>query len=243
MGCALLADWGTSVTIGLTFQEQSGLNPAVSFVKPFGGNVPNPQTYALGLGASATANAQRVETIQFTYSNAARLQADMEHPYKDRSFTIPVSRTALGKLPKKGPNDVWYYKVMKDAPPCNKFQDGFLVDSNLKIGEFIYDKTIVANLHNDTSSDRRFAPFNTLTDQVAFTVSYGGNVTPVWKFIRVTADTNSTLFSATRTDTDTLVITLGPVQSQPRSIIQPNSNRQPRISTMGQWLASRSQMA
>jgi hypothetical protein len=39
---------------------------------------------------------------------------------------------------------------------------------------------------------------------------YGGNITPTWKFVRVSGSTNSPFYAATRTRTQDVAITLGP---------------------------------
>ncbi len=94
---------------------------------------------------------------------------------------------------------------------CDTSLDGFQIQSNLKIDDFIWDKATIAAYGNDTAAPRGFAPFSTFQDQLTFVVSYGGSVTPTWKIETVVAGTNSPLLSATRTDTDTLILTIGPL--------------------------------
>jgi hypothetical protein len=73
-----LSKWGTSVTLTLTWEDQSALNPSIAVLNPFenivkvfpkNGTITTAQSFGYGLGASGSANATRVETIQFTYSN------------------------------------------------------------------------------------------------------------------------------------------------------------------------------
>lgn len=187
-----VASWGTSVTLSLTFDEQSGLNPGVSIISPFqngfkvfpateGGNVSSPQSFTLGLGASATAHATRVETIQFTYTNADLLN------WAQKRFSI-------------------------DRDACNKTNTGIMIDSDLKIDDFIYDKATIATLGGVIGIiTRNSPPFNTFEEQITFVALLGGNVTPTWKFFRTAVDSNATLLSATRTNTNAITITLGPV--------------------------------
>jgi len=96
---------------------------------------------------------------------------------------------------------------------CQGYQNGVMIDSNLKIGQFIYDKAIVAGAAGEaTSKGVTTAPFSQLQFDLTFTASFSGSVSPTWKFTRTTVG-SGTLFSATRTDTDEVIITLGPPTS------------------------------
>ena len=232
-----LKDWGTAITLAITAEDQSGLNPGLSLTTPFenkvftfpkGGNVTSPQSFSLGIGASATASATRAETIQFTYTNAGLLYA------------------AHGFLSENPSYD--------DA--CKFTQTGVMIDSDLKIWEFIYDKAVIAADSNaaayvqitkkveqkdacgkivttpacngatkptyvDTPIPGAFTKhpswplYNTFTENITFTATFGGNVTPTWKLARVSAVSSGSLLSATRTNTNQLTITMGPIQAQP----------------------------
>ena len=46
--------------------------------------------------------------------------------------------------------------------------------------------------------------------EITFVIIYGGNVTPSWKLVRVSANQGSTLFSAQRSKTQDLTISMGP---------------------------------
>jgi hypothetical protein len=88
---------------------------------------------------------------------------------------------------------------------CQSFQKGVLIDSNLKIGQFIYDKAVVA----DGVAQVKGQPFSQLQFEINFVASFSGNITPTWKFTRTTVNGSGSLLSATRTDTDDVIITLG----------------------------------
>jgi hypothetical protein len=98
-----------------------------------------------------------------------------------------------------------------DGPSCEQGLDGFQIQSNLKIDDFIWDKATVAATGNAQSTQRNWATYGVFQDQLTFVASYGGNVTPTWKIETVVLGTNSPLLSATRTNTDTLTITMGPL--------------------------------
>lgn len=192
-------DWGTAVTLTITAQEQSGLSPGVSFIKPLpnvvtpfpiGGNVSSSQSFTLGLGGSGSANATRTETIQFTFVNSALFAVAQKFP-----------------------------------STCKEYMDGAMIDGDLEIRQFIYDKAIVArmgnaSLYEGTPSNPAIAwqwpIYNTFTETINFVSSLSGNVTPSWKLARFSDNTGAgTLVNAQRTYTNQLVITIGPIGKRP----------------------------
>jgi hypothetical protein len=69
---------GTTVTQTITVADQSGIAPGITFIQPLqnaifhfptGGNVTSPQSFSFSLGITASANALRTETIQYTFPN------------------------------------------------------------------------------------------------------------------------------------------------------------------------------
>jgi hypothetical protein len=183
------SDWGTSATLTLTFEDESGLTPNATFTTPLAnwthafsnGTVSIAQSTSLAVGASGTANSTRTETIQFTYTN------------KDLLYWANA-------------------QLASDPNTCEKTNQGILIHSDLKIDQFIYDKMTIAALGNDIGRvNRDWPPFNTFQEQITFVAAYGGSVTPTWKFARTAVDPAGTLLSATRTDTDSLTVTLGEV--------------------------------
>ena len=54
-------------------------------------------------------------------------------------------------------------------------------------------------------------PYNTWTDEITFVSSYGATATPTWHLARSSANTSSNLVIAQRTNTNDLIITLGPL--------------------------------
>jgi hypothetical protein len=170
--------WGTAVTLTITAEDQSALNPGVSFTNP----LPSTQSFTLGLGASGSANTTRTETIQFTYIN----------------------------------DDLWAFARLNAKSngghvPCDSYQKGLMVDSDLKIAQFINDKVAIGSLGNGSSAYRGWYPFNTFTENLSFVASFGGNVTPTWKLTKFAANSSGTFLSATRTKTNQLTITIGPI--------------------------------
>jgi hypothetical protein len=178
-GLKWLPTWGTAVTLTLTVEDQTGLSPGVSLITPLpnrvfpfptGGNVTSPQSFSLSIGGTASVNALRTETIQYTIKNSDLL----------------------------------------DHPLCYPYGEGVLIDGDLKIREFIFDKAAVAATANGAWSLGR-PPYNTWTEEITFVSAYGGTVTPTWKLARLSAGASSNLVVGQRTNTNDLVITLGPL--------------------------------
>jgi hypothetical protein len=185
--------WGTAITLTITAQDQSGLNPGLSFIQPIGA-VASSQSFSLGVGGSASANATRTETIQFTMVNSKLFE--------------------LGKYKSPAASD------------CAPLEKGTMIDGDLKIREFIYDKAVVAYFNNgnpapvknpaDIAKVPTWPLYNTFTETITFVATLSGNITPSWKLVRFSNNTGAgTLANAQRTYTNTVVITIGPIGTQP----------------------------
>jgi len=96
---------------------------------------------------------------------------------------------------------------------CQGFQQGVFISSDLKIGQFIYDKAVVAG-----ASGPEAKPFSALQFEISFLASFSGNVTPTWKFTRTTVNGSGNLLSATRSDTNDVTITLGPLNNDTKAL-------------------------
>jgi hypothetical protein len=147
--------------------------------------LPNAQKFTLGLGGSGTAHATRVETIAYTYSN------------------LELENEAKKELRAKG------------VLSCDHLQSGVMIESDLKIEQFIYDKAVIAAVGEDISTNLTTAPFSTFSNDITFVASFGGSVTPTWTLTTVTVNPSGPLFGATRTRTHEAIITLGPLATPP----------------------------
>lgn len=101
--------------------------------------------------------------------------------------------------------------ISEGKSECDVFKTGVRMQSDLKIRQFIYDKAVIAAVGESATANPEYPPYSTFQEDITFLASYGGSVTPTWKFARVTADTSGTTLSATRTSTDEVLITLGKV--------------------------------
>ena len=95
-------------------------------------------------------------------------------------------------------------------------EDGVLIQSDLKIKDFIVNKVFLAKVpgsvviedipgHARSVSD----PFSTFSYQMTFVAAFGVNGTPTWKFKRITVNPSSPLFNTSRQRTQDLTITIG----------------------------------
>jgi hypothetical protein len=100
-----------------------------------------------------------------------------------------------------------------------------MIQSDLKIAEFIFNKAFIASVPGSVPQPRdamasankpaaatppKAIPYSIFSYEIAFVASYGGNITPTWKFARITADPSSPLFMSSRQKTNDLTVTLGP---------------------------------
>ena len=98
--------------------------------------------------------------------------------------------------------------------PCDN-EDGVLIQSDLKIREFIVNKVFLAKVPGsvvieDVPGGRTVPnnPFSTFQYEVSFVIAYGVNGTPTWKFTRLTVNPSSPLFSTSQQRTQDLQIAI-----------------------------------
>ncbi|MBZ9740686.1 hypothetical protein [Mesorhizobium sp. CO1-1-4] len=196
-----LSKWGTAVTLTITAQDQGGLSPGATFVNPL--------------------------------QNAVKLFAKNGNVTIARSFSAGVGVSAATTATRTETIQFTYLnsdllQSAKDIKNCKRFQGGTQIDGDLKIGEFIFDKAMLAragntSLYGETSKNFNatsfkrpgqsweWPTFNTFTEEVTFLAAFGGNATPSWKLVSGTIDANSSLIAAQRTYTNDLILTMGPV--------------------------------
>lgn len=177
---AWLENWGVEVTLAITADELNQLNPSASFIQPIG-TAASMQSFTFGLGANGSAHSTRLETIAYTLSTAKLLKNAQQRAARNHGVVS-----------------------------CATDQNGVMIQSDLKINQFIYDKVSIEPEELSSAKNPYWPPLNTFQDVITFVIAFGGNVNPVWKFTRVSVDPNSTLASFTRTKTNTLTITFGP---------------------------------
>lgn len=139
------------------------------------------ETFTVAAGLSSSAKATRTEAITFTLENRVLLKEAML-----------TARTSTGL-------------------DCSLLEEGWTVQSNLKIDEFIYDKASVAGGHGARTRPIDYPQFSTFQETITFVVTVGGTATPSWKFIRLTVNPGGEFLSASRIKTSQIIITFGPL--------------------------------
>jgi len=171
------------LTLTLTVEDSSALNPGVTVtaplansVKKFGsGTVTTGQSSGVGVGASLSADATRQDVSDYTIS------------MKDAYIKHADSYTHVGAL-------------------CTAPHDGVLLQSDLHLYDWL-DSRLRPYIVEDSLKD--VAP-KTLTTTITFVVKASGNVNPMWKLVPTSFSTaSSPLFALNRNNTDILLVTIG----------------------------------
>lgn len=118
--------------------------------------------------------------------------------------------------------------------------DGFQINSNLRIAEFMRNKVFVARVPGTTYPNGSASPFNTFNYEATFVSSYSGSFTPTWTFSDIVS-TGNPLLSSMRTKTHYLTITLGPAIPGTRTrppILYPQAEDVHIASLIGQSVAN-----
>jgi len=92
--------------------------------------------------------------------------------------------------------------------PCAD-ENGILINSDLKIADFIKNKAFVARIPGTLPP----SGYDGFSYDATFKVVYGGSITPSWKFVRLAVNPNGTLFNTTETRTQHVLLTVGPAKS------------------------------
>jgi len=207
-----LEKWGSQVTLTLTVDEKSSLNPGVSFNKILenattkfpSGNVTTPQSFSLGLGATGSADATRKETLTWFIDFKTFLDPkSLSLARRERDRLYQAAREAgTGTVPSN----------------CEE-QNGILIQGDLKLREWLYAVMLPAfpqggaipDYAGSLAAEAKVSKKDVISHEVTFVILYSGNVTPSWKLVRVTANQGSLpFFSAQRSRTQDLLITMGP---------------------------------
>ena len=190
--------WIAAVSISLQVDESSSLTPGVTFnevlanaTKSFVHSVVTVgQSYNFGIGGTLSSTATRIDKFDPVYS-----VADLGKPYAKDSTCLPQ-------------NDL--YKAMGVSPPRSS---PFIIESDLGIKDWLLGAGIVNALLRSTpikgTSPDKSVP-NTISYEIKFVIVSNGNLTPTWKLLKISANTSGTLYTAGRTRTHDLIVTIGP---------------------------------
>jgi hypothetical protein len=177
-------DWGTAVTLSMTVEDQTGVSPGITFLQPLRNVV-----FPFATGGNVTSP----QSFSFSLGGTASVNA---------------LRTEIIQYTFKNKDAIKFQK-------CGDTGSGVLIDGDLKIREFLFDKAqIVAagnGLWDPKLKSKISMPYNAWTEEITFVAAYGGTATPTWKLARVSANASSNLLVTERTNTNDLILTLGPI--------------------------------
>jgi hypothetical protein len=207
-----LYNWAAQVTLVITVDEKSSLNPSI-FVNPprpsvvtkfsNGTTTTTPQSFSVGLGAMVSVDGTRKETISWLVKFAdltdaaslakARVRRDYFYNYvrQTNSETFPAT--------------------------CNNPGRPFL-EGDLELRQWIYNSLLPVNVRNgilgdfskSISAEASTSKKDALQDEITFVVLYEGNINPVWKLVQISAgQATPPLFGVQRTRTQDLLVTVG----------------------------------
>lgn len=181
-----IKEWGTTVTQTVTVEDQTGVSPGISAISPL-------QNGLLVFPAANGGNVVLPQSFSFNVGGTASANGL-------RTETIQYTFRNRDIIRLHQPDCIAGKKVM--------------IDGDLKIREFIYDKAFVASGHVIQISDSNpiGSAYNIFTEEITFIASYGASATPTWHLARISANASSNLIVAQRTNTNDLVITLGPIK-------------------------------
>jgi predicted small lipoprotein YifL len=210
-----LENWSAKVTLTFDVEEGTALNPGISWNT-------NYSTIVQRFPTGPVVNVPRSFTLgaggAFS-SNARRIdKIDFFFAFKDF-------------LERPDPN--------KDlSRPC-KHQGSVLIESDLKLKDWIETATF-ANYTDSITTPQGFKfPMSVISHQVSFVVKAAGNITPTWKLVPVSANTgNLPFFQLLRNSTNDLLITLGSTATKDAVPIEKEKPPEPSQAVINSHLAS-----
>jgi hypothetical protein len=182
---AQLFDWAAKVALTVRAFDKGTANPGVSVFNTAG-------TFTLAAGGQFETDGTREMTM---------------------TYLLPFN-----ELLNNGarPKDKKRIDVVSQQLPCDSLvlENGVTepIAGNLGLHASLLAALNAWDARNTLSERIKGGPFDTITHHVTFVVIAGGSVTPSWKFANVTTNSSSPFLSGMRTNTDELLITIGPGQ-------------------------------
>jgi len=147
-----------------------------------------PQSRSVGLGATLSSTATRIDKFDPTYTIGFLMKPDTK-----KSVCIKENDPFL----RVG------WKPDISSP--------FIIEGTLGIQDWLFG-AILTDLFiaSDTTASGGSLKTDAVSYEVKFVIVSSASVTPTWKLLRINANTTGTFFSAGRTRTHDLIITIGP---------------------------------
>jgi hypothetical protein len=210
-----LRKWAAQITLTLTVEEKTSLNPSATFNKLF----PTAQTFP---NSALPVKTEQIGSLVLAgaYSSDAT-RKDTLSLYLDFSTFSNEKALILARQARDRGN--W--------PPCDS-ASGVFMSGDLKFKNWLQQSTLLANVKGgiggdyaqSLSQEESASKKDVLSHEVTFVIIYGANATPSWKFVNISANQGSLPFvSAQRTNTQDVIITLGPAQGDTLSLAASNT--------------------
>jgi hypothetical protein len=205
----VLEKWGVQVTLNLIVEEKTTLNPGVSLNTPMhnapvnfaGETLPAGGSPLLASVAAASTYSFLSTAQSYSFGIGGQFSSDATRNDKYQFFYKVTDFLKGGKHWQEGRTESTC--IPSDPANATLFPHG-----DLKIREWM--EAMVGPQISGTG-DLTPTSANGITHDVKFVIVTDGNVSPTWKLVRVSANTNSPLFDAMRTRTQEAIITLGPL--------------------------------
>ncbi len=168
-----------------------------------------PQSYSLGLGGKASTQSTRTETSGAAFSVHQLVQNAKMHGRYQMELESCDNQT----INEDERDRLYQNEESKKLSKTAQFLS-LITNNDLKIYDWL--KTVlrihevIAGFGGSTGSSKGGIGQNAITHEVQFLVVTDGNVTPQWRLVRVSANTNSPFFDTQRQRTHDLIVTFGP---------------------------------
>ncbi|ANC86667.1 hypothetical protein A7E77_07035 [Sphingomonas sp. NIC1] len=180
---AWLGQWGAKVSLVLSVNNKNNFSPSLSATTP----LENAVTVFTKNG-NVTTGQNRSLGLGFSWSADATRTETIGFYYSFEDLK----------------------KLTLDPTKC-KPNTGPYLASDLKIDDFLMKGLDMSFQPDALLRKDGESPYTTFTYQVKFIVTTGGNLTPAWKLVELSANQSGNLFAASQIKTDELTITMGKV--------------------------------
>jgi outer membrane murein-binding lipoprotein Lpp len=182
---AWLETWGAQVTLTFTIDEKSSLSPGLTL------NAPLENAITLFPSGNVTSSQSRSLGLGGTFSTGATRISKLNLFFVLRDF-LNGGPTVRSCIPGRAKADLF-------------------IHSDLKLRDWLY-ATVLPQFTGIVQFPEKPPTKDVISHEVKFQIVTSGNITPTWRLVRVSANTGSPLFGASRDRTQSLLITLGQVQ-------------------------------
>jgi hypothetical protein len=189
-----LESWAAQVTLTLTVIENSAFNPGVTSITQI---IPKTISFPSGDPNTPITTGPLGQTYSLGFganlsSEATRIDT-LHMLYYLRDF-VGLGPSGRSCVPKTNPSGTLF------------------IQSDLKLKEWLTQAALVQYTETADLTAGASPSQQVITHDIKFNIVSSGNVTPTWKFVRISANDGTTFFSTKRDRTQELLITLAPAE-------------------------------